>query len=458
MDNLEEQYEDSLGEDSKRILAEITTIKEVCPIVNADRIKLARFSTNFWECVISCDEFKVGDKAVFFEIDSFLKPDERYDAILSKCLKTMKGESGYRIRSQTFRSQLSQGFCMPLSKFPELDQNAADGTDVTELLGVKLYQKPVTRQSGYLMGKSKGDFPSHLVPKTDQIRIQAFKTEEVVNLFNMVWEVSEKAHGTSCTMLCTTLLTIGGYIPDYGFDVCSRNNIIKESGLETVTFKRRLEEGEEQREDDIIDPEHQTIWRTETKQQKVNSVYWDMANKYAIKERLTKYCQENSRRLAIQGEICGPGIQSNTLKLPDVQFFVFDVYDIDSKQYFSSSDRLALLEELNKYEPDMPKIQHVPVLGYDTICPTYSHIKDAIYEIESKRAECKYKDADDKVKWWAAFLGAIVTNVVKDLLVMADGKTFTNSGPREGIVLKSVSNPNKSFKCINNRFLLSEKD
>lgn len=38
---------------------------------------------------------------------------------------------------------------------------------------------------------------------------------------------------------------------------------------------------------------------------------------------------------AIQGEVCGPGIQKNRLGLRDIELFVFNVYDIDAGTYLS---------------------------------------------------------------------------------------------------------------------------
>lgn len=52
-----------------RKLASVQYVHEVAPIEGADRIELVRVLG--WQCVAKKGEFKVGDLAVYFEIDSF---------------------------------------------------------------------------------------------------------------------------------------------------------------------------------------------------------------------------------------------------------------------------------------------------------------------------------------------------------------------------------------------------
>lgn len=61
----------------KRALAYIVTVDEVKPIPGYDRVEHSR--TNGWWCVTRLGELKVGDKAVYFEVDSKVpENDERF--------------------------------------------------------------------------------------------------------------------------------------------------------------------------------------------------------------------------------------------------------------------------------------------------------------------------------------------------------------------------------------------
>jgi ATP-dependent RNA circularization protein (DNA/RNA ligase family) len=48
--------------------------------------------------------------------------------------------------------------------------------------------------------------------------------------------------------------------------------------------------------------------------------------------------------MAIQGEVCGPGIQGNRLGLAQVELFVFNVYDLRLGDYHTLRQMLAVCE------------------------------------------------------------------------------------------------------------------
>lgn len=113
------------------------------------------------------------------------------------------------------------------------------------------------------------------------------------------------------------------------------------------------------------------------------------------------------RNIAIQGELYGVGINGNWENLSDIRFMVFDVFDIDTQSYFSPVARRVVTSVMG--------LDHVPVLSHTTL-----------------------KDLTS----------------ISDYLNMADIKSINNP-VAEGVVLKSMSNPDFSFKVINNKFLLS---
>jgi RNA ligase (TIGR02306 family) len=92
-----------------RKLASIQLIKELNPINGADAILCAKVLG--WECVVKRDEFKVGDRCVYFEIDSVLPIASWNDHLRKEPNKPL------RIRSIRLKNQLSQGLALPLSLF-----------------------------------------------------------------------------------------------------------------------------------------------------------------------------------------------------------------------------------------------------------------------------------------------------------------------------------------------------
>src|SRR3972149_4988613 len=264
-----------------RKLASIQQIKEIKPIEGADRIEKIRI--NDWWCVSEKGNFNVGDLAVYFEIDALLPSSNPIFSFLAKgnSEKTMavdgKEYKGYRLKSIKLRKQLSQGLALPL--FSALGTTSGnlpimEGTDVSELLGIVKYEAPISAQ---LADQIKGPFPS-FITKTDEERVQ--------NLGDLIKEkagtfmyITEKLDGSSATY----------YKKDGVMCACSRN----------------LE---------LLDNEGNTIWK--------------LARTYTMTENLPN-------NIAIQGEIVGEGIQKNPLKLHGQDFYVFNVFDIEKRKFYS---------------------------------------------------------------------------------------------------------------------------
>lgn len=164
-----------------RKLASIQIISDIKPIENADFIEVG--VVNGWEVVIKKNAFKIGDKCVYFEIDSVL-PVENFPF-----LEETKG----RVRTIKLRKQISQGLCLPISEVLGDDVYNV-GDDVTEILGVIKYEVP----EAFKMGDSAGVFPNHLIQKTDEERIQS--NLEYIGIFlNKPWVSTVKYDGTSST-------------------------------------------------------------------------------------------------------------------------------------------------------------------------------------------------------------------------------------------------------------------
>jgi RNA ligase (TIGR02306 family) len=255
-----------------RKLASIQVIKELSPINGADAILCAKVLG--WECVVKKSEFQVGDRCVYFEIDSVL-PIAQWNDHLRK-------EEGKKLRVRTIRlrGQLSQGLAMPLSIIPLGEYEV--GQDVTQLVGVEKYEAVVP---AHLSGMAKGNFPAFL-HKTDETRLQSEPRvlDEAISK-GLVLIGTLKMDGTSFT----------AYRRDDEFGVCSRNLDLKET------------EG---------------------------NAHWRMARKLKLEEIL----RNEPRNLSIQGEICGPSIQANRLGLSESKLYLFNLFDIDTGKYLSHNE------------------------------------------------------------------------------------------------------------------------
>jgi RNA ligase (TIGR02306 family) len=142
-----------------RKLATVRKVNEIRPIDGADMIVLA--VVDGWKCVVKKDEFRLGDLAVYCEIDSFLPIREEFEFLRKSSFKRMDDKEGFRLRTVKLRGQISQGLLLPISI---LNRKAEFGEDVTEELGIEKYEPPTPT---CLSGKVIGPFPV-TVQKTDE--------------------------------------------------------------------------------------------------------------------------------------------------------------------------------------------------------------------------------------------------------------------------------------------------
>ena len=382
----------------ERALAYIVTIDEIKPLEGYDRVEYAR-TGGWWVVVGKKDSLQVGDKCVYFEIDSKVpSTDDRF-----KFLEPKK----YKIKTQKMCKVYSQGLLMPLSAFPELG-DADVGTDVTLPLGVtysvaednvrkaprdpsakyksmasrhqKIFKlKPIRwmmrRKWGrkllfVFFGKKKDKplgFPS-FIRKTDEERVE-----------NEPWRVgdgktyvlTEKLDGTSCTYALRRVKR-----KKYEFYVCSRN-------------VRQLNENQATYHD--------------------HNIYWDMAFKYNIQAHLREYLETNPdcEWVCIQGEGVG-SVQGNPLKLTEDDLYVFN-FVTSNHGRFGSYDGEKIIKGWG--------MKWVPILGTGQTQSTMDELK-----------------------------------------AFADGKSVVNPNVlREGIVYRSLDGAD-SFKNVSRKYLLKNGD
>ena len=252
-----------------RTLATIQRIIDIKPIPDADAIELVLIKG--WQCVAKKGEFAAGDLCVYFEVDSYLPIDERYEFLRKSSYRNndYMGE-GFRIKTVRFRGEISQGLALPINIFPEISA-ASENADVTDILGIKKWDMP--EQVG-TAGIAIGDKP-YGIPTTDETRIQSIP-EFIENFIGKPYYISTKMDGTSCTI----------YVKDGKVGVCGRNDEYKD------------------------DPETCSMWA--------------FAYKRNLKEKLVALNED----IALQGEFCGAGIQKNRLRLFEPALYVFDVIKI----------------------------------------------------------------------------------------------------------------------------------
>lgn len=379
----------------KRALAYIANVDNIQPIDGADNIEL--ISVLGWKVITKKFEFKIGDKCVFFEIDSKL-PAAEWSEFMS--------HKHYKVKTMKLNKfgVVSQGLALPISIFPEI-KDMKTGTDVTDILKItyseaednnrknnnpnakydsmrarhkKIFKK---RWAKWMMKRSWGrkvmffffgrkkdkpkGFPS-FISKTDEERIEnvPWRLQE-----DKEWIATEKLDGTSCTY---ALERKGKN--KFEYYVCSRN--VRQQDRDQKCYHS-------------------------------SNIYWELEDKYNIEDYLKEYLIANPtiEWVAIQGEGVG-NVQGNPLKLKENDLYVFNLKDSVIGRYSSEKGK-EIIEQWG--------MKWVPVLGKVTL-----------------------------------------PDNMEDMKALADGNSIVNPEViREGIVYRSLDG-SESFKNVSNTFLLSK--
>ena len=381
----------------KRALAYTARVEEVKEIPGYDRVEHARVGAGWWCIVSKSDNFKPGDLCVYFEVDSKVPANDERFAFMEK--------RNYKVKTLRMCKVYSQGLIMPITAFPEIT-TTDEHVDVTDVLHItyaveednarkngdpnakytsmkarhkKLFKHPLVKKimryewgrklMFFFFGKKKDNprtFPTHFqfIHKTDEERCE-----------NLPWVlgykdpliVTEKLDGTSSTYI----LEKKGR-NKYEFYVLSRN-------------VRQQDENQKTYHD--------------------HNIYWDMAFKYDIENKLKQYLEENDLDyVCIQGESVG-SVQGNPLQLSADDLYVFNFIRSDKGRIPSNEGKL-IVEKMG--------MKWVPILD----------------------------------------LAFYMPNDMEEFKVMADGKSVVNPKvDREGIVLRDPKT-DFSFKNVSRKYLL----
>jgi hypothetical protein len=377
-----------------RKLATIQKISKIEPIEGKDKIVLA--TVLGWYVIVD-KSFKEGDWCIYCEIDSVLPDKPVFEFLRKRCWFENESMRGHRIRTMKMSGVVSQGIIFPLSIIDTtIVYKAAEGMDVTGLLGVLKYELPdeqnkpkteskpkkfwkrVVWEIKKLLPKKSWKYPNW-VPKTDEDRIQNLPNQ-FIKFKNKYFYVTEKLDGSSATYA----LNKGKYY------IMSRNLVRNVNGLIKLFVKGLNWTNKDNLQDE-------GIWEK-------------ISKKYGIEKILRKY----GKNIAIQGEIIGEGIQKNKYKMSGIDFYVYGIFDINNKKYFNWDIVKEIVKELG--------LKTVP-------------ITDKYYLLQEEKT-----------------VDVLVKSAYGDSLI---GPTI-----REGIVFRLLEdsdlyNNNKvSFKVISNEFLL----
>lgn len=393
-----------------RQLVTIKTIDTIAPIEGADRIELATIGG--WPIVVAKNLHHEGDKVAYFEIDTFMpETNPLFAEYVARGVKKTKspytGEevTGHVLRTVKLRGQYSQGTVMPL-EILGLDENATQEEINTwmENNGVFKWEAPASFKAADI----KGDFPSIVigtntptpiqVRKTDSERVQNLTDEFLASLNPEDWYATEKLDGTSATFITT----------DWGqLRIASRNN-----ELRWFTDEQIAEAEKQYRADteaaDKAQAEAEAAGDENFKRPKVaKRLTKGTFQKVAESIGLDKHMETGQ---VIQGEIVGPGIQSNKLKLERPELRIFHVEGVDPESEFYK-------------EIIAPRL--VPVLDF----PFPKTVAEALAQVDGMKSTINPKVLAEGVVWWNK-----------------NNETFPELDDRA------------NFKAINNKFLLKNKE
>ena len=405
-----------LDKNGNRMLAYVQEVSEIEDIEGADNIQLAHVLG--WTLIVLKNEFKVGDKCAFFEIDSkvpagtFFREDgtDVFDFLERK---------HYNVKTYKLNKfgVISQGLILPLKSF-KLDDTLEVGTDLTEKLGVvysivesgksrgkqskeqkiknylakhkrffnnpfiKLLMKNNRIKNFLLRGafskkaEKATKFPTQYISKSDEERVQNMPW--VLKDDKNTYTATEKIDGTS-----TTYLLVRKPFRKFEFYVCSRN-------LRVTEDDNRIYNGND-------------------------NIYWENAKNYNILAVL-KHILKNDDSLkwvCIQGESYGEGWQDNRLKLAGHYFAAFNLIDSNRGRW----DSVSAKKFLNDRGYNVP---WVPIIATGV----------------------KLTDFEN----------------VKAILEYSNGQSLVNKEClREGIVFRSEKNDPISFKVVSPEYLMKHK-
>lgn len=260
---------------SSRKLVSVQEITNIEPIEGADRIEVARILG--WRVVVGKDmHLKPGDRVAYFETDSLLPAyDPRYKSFQERGQKTMI-VGAMEITGHVLRTVKLRGVYSQglIMRLDELGfrYTPAVGTDITDKANVLKYEEPLP-----MGGSQIGRFDAPC-SKSDAPRLQTL-TDYWDEIKTLKAVPTVKVDGTSTTLSMDERGQVHVYSRNWELDPMSAN----------MQLAKRFQ---------------------------LDKMLWP--------------------GMAAQFELCGPGIQSNRLKLPAQRPFVFAVWKTTTRSTATS--------------------------------------------------------------------------------------------------------------------------
>lgn len=290
-------------------LATIQTVTNVRTHPNADALDLVQVLG--WQVVVKRGEYKEGDLCVYVVIDTVLPDKPEFEFLRNK---------NFRIKPIRLRGTESAGICFPLTILKGLvpEKPVSDlvpetifplvniGDDVTDLIGVTKYEKPIPPE---LAGQMIGSLPGFLIV-TDEDNLRTYNLA-VPELYGRPYYITRKEDGSSGTF----------FVKGGEFGVTSRRIHLKPSDT---------------------------------------NGFWKIARKYNLENALKT--EFPNMDIAIQGEVIGPGIQKNRVGVKELELRVFNLFDIVGRSYL---DFQKIVDFTTKYNiPMVPIVESGVAFGY----------------------------------------------------------------------------------------------
>lgn len=463
-----------------RKLVTIRTVSEVNPIEGADAIEC--LTVEGWKVVSQKGNFKPGDPCVYFEIDSFLpEGNELWDDLVAKSSREFEGKRGHVLRTIKLRGQVSQGWCIPIFKFPEiikalgLNLNGFEWDDARKrLVSTSEEQKVAEEQMKTIHDLDLGEeikqaIYAHvndaLSRRLDMLSsMHDFANANIGEHFSKE-EIYEMLLDPEKSLLMENHLKrlkfLGKELAPWlrNRDFADLLGVLKYeapipaelAGQVKGAFPSNIKKTDQERVQNIapevfadldaryevsikLDGSSCTIYDDPDREGGVCSRNLELKNneenagnsfvRVANETKLVEFLREVLPMYAVQGELMGPGIQGNREQLKKHELFIFDIYDIAAGKLVDPVTRHAMFDLMQHHGVF---VNHVPLLNADVSLRELGFYEDMTTE-----------------------------QAVAAMLELAEGKSLKHD-VREGLVFKRLDGQ-FSFKVISNKFLLKQKE
>ncbi len=256
----------------------IETIESIVKHPNADTLDVARLSGLAFEFVVRKGEYTVGERVLYFPIDSIIPLNvlEKF-GMVKDGKGILAGKQGNRVKTKEIRGVMSRGI---VAKLHHVDANSYDDTSegLTKFFGVEKWEPPVVLEKG----ANLLPLPAH-VQEIVGARYDIESTDrhgEVLDaLMDVDVYVTEKLEGQNFSVTAT---------PSGEVFVSQRNYTIKPIEGHTHTF-------------------------------------WKVADSEGIIAAAKTLSEKHNLPVTIFGEFLGPAVQDNIYHLSKHEVRVFDI-------------------------------------------------------------------------------------------------------------------------------------